>query len=186
MRAAALFCFAAAALLAAAGAAESAWVGRERALGLGAKKKWVEPSFCGKVPCPPFTVDEKFDGYEQRTYEGGRWAVTNVVRALGAPPLCARGRPFRGAPSAAPRPARRPADRRPRNLKSRADGHQVRARVHKGGRAPYALLQGRERGERGAPRDDADARAAQALQGRVRDGEGLRVQPLGAGAEGGR
>jgi hypothetical protein len=69
------------AALLAAGAAECAWLARAPALGAG---KWVEPSFCGKLPCPPFTVDEKFDGYEQRTYEAGTWVVTNVVRRRAA------------------------------------------------------------------------------------------------------
>ena len=92
MRAATVTAALAAAALLAAGAADCAWVGRERALGLGAKK-WVEPSFCGKQPCPPITVDEKFDGYEQRTYEAGHWAVTNVVRVLGAAARCPAHRP---------------------------------------------------------------------------------------------
>jgi hypothetical protein len=34
---------------------------------------------CSNSECPPFSVDDKTDTYEVRTYDSGRWAVVNVT-----------------------------------------------------------------------------------------------------------
>lgn len=46
-----------------------------------AKEDWKKPDFCGTYDCPPFSVDssEQKENYEVRTYEAGRWALTNVT-----------------------------------------------------------------------------------------------------------
>jgi len=39
---------------------------------------WKKPDYCGKSECPPFQVNSKGDGWEERSYEAGKWVMTNI------------------------------------------------------------------------------------------------------------